>query len=96
MIPTNSPVTRAYTSYISLILIIISIDYFMESTSYFPNSKYILNVVNNYLEIQTAGRKPDITSNHENETARFHGCSPNIQTALFVSDSRTLPSGWGI
>lgn len=96
MIPNECPVTRAFTFYISLILITISIYYLMESTSYFPNSKYKLNIFNNYLEIQARGFTPDITPYYENEALPISYPSPNSKSTELGSDSLTLDSAWGI
>ena len=48
MIPTECPVSRAFTSYISLLINNISINNIKESTSYFPNNKYYLENINKY------------------------------------------------
>ena len=96
MIPTECPVTRAFTFYISLILITISIYYLMESTSYFPNSKYKLILFNNHLEIQARGFTPDLTPYYENEALSISHPNPNSKSSEFGSDSPTLDSEWGI
>lgn len=96
MIPTKCPVTRAYSLYISLILIIISIYLLMESTSYFPNSKYKLKIFNNYLEIQARGLTPDITPYYENEALSISHPNPNSKSTELESVSLTLDSVWGI
>ncbi len=96
MIPTECPVTRAFIFYISLLLIIISIYYLMESTSYFPNSKYKLNIFDNYLEIQARGLTANITPYYENGSPHILDPTPNSKSAESGSDSRTLDSEWGI
>lgn len=96
MIPTECPVTRAFTFYISLILITISIHYLMESTSYFPNSKYKLNILDNYLEIRARGFTTDITPYYENEALSISYPHPNSKSTELGSDSLTLDSAWGI
>ena len=63
MIPTSSPVSRAFTSYLSLYINNISIYKLKESTSYFPYiNNYLLNI-NYYLEIPPQDLTVDLTAN---------------------------------
>ena len=95
MIPINSPVSRAFTSYISLYINNISIYSLKESTSYFPYiNNYLLNI-NNYLEIQARGLTDDLTPYRENETPSMGHPKQVLGRTLKVSDSRTLDSNWG-
>jgi len=96
MIPINSPVSRAFISYISLYINNISIYYLMESTSYFPYINYFLLNINNYLEIQAHGLTDDLTPYRENELHINQHPFPKCRTTLIGSDSRTLDSVWGI
>jgi hypothetical protein len=96
MIPINSPVSRAITSYISLYINNISIYNLKESTSYFPYINYFLLNINNYLEIQARGLTDDLTPYRENETPINQHPIPKCRTTLIGSDSRTLDSVWGI
>jgi hypothetical protein len=96
MIPTNSPVSRAFTSYISLYINNISIYKLQESTSYFPYiNNYLLNI-NYYLEIQARHLTGYLTLYRENETLINQHLNPKCGTTLIRSDSRTLDSDWGI
>ena len=96
MIPINSPVSRAFTSYISLYINDISIYNLKESTSYFPHiNNYLLNI-NNYLEIQARGLTDDLTPYRENKLRINQHPIPKCRTTLIGSDSRTLDSVWGI
>ena len=96
MIPINSPVSRAFTSYISLYINNISTYKLMESTSYFPYiNNYLLNI-NNYLEIQASGLTDDLTPYRENELPINRHPIPKCRTTFIGSDSRTLDSVWGI
>ena len=96
MIPFNSPVSRAFTSYISLYINNISIYNLKESTSYFPYiNNYLLNI-NNYLEIQARGLTDDLTPYRENELPINQHPIPKCRTTLIGFDSRTLDSVWGI
>ena len=96
MIPTNSPVSRAFTSYISLYINNISIYKLQESTSYFPYiNNYLLNI-NYYLEIQARHLTGYLTLYRENETLINQHPNPKCRTTLIGSDSRTLNSVWGI
>ena len=96
MIPINSPVSRAFTSYISLYINNISIYNLKESTSYFPYiNNYLLNI-NNYLEIQARGLTDDLTPYRENELPINQHPIPKCRTTLIGSDSLTLDSVWGI
>lgn len=96
MIPTNSPVSRAFTSYISLYINNISIYNLKESTSYFPYINYYLLNINNYLEIQARGLTDNLTPYCKNETSIIQHPNPKCRTTLIGSDSRTLDSVWGI
>ena len=96
MIPTNSPVSRAFTSYISLYINNISIYKLQESTSYFPYiNDYLLNI-DYYLEIQARGLTEYLTLYRENETPINQHPNPKCRTTLIRSDSPTLDSDWGI
>ena len=96
MIPTKCPVSRAFTSYISLYINNISINNLMESTSYFPNSNYLLFHVNNYLEIQACGLTNHLTPYYENKGSNIVDPTPNAGSIYFSSHTRTLDSGMGI
>jgi hypothetical protein len=96
MIPTKCPVSRAFTSYISLFNNNISINNLMESTSYFPNSNYLLLNINNYLEIQACGLTNHLTPYYENKGSDIVDPTPNARSIYFSSHSRTLDSGMGI
>ena len=95
MIPTECPVSRAFTSCISLLINDISINNIKESTSYFPNNKYYLENINKYLEIQACGLTANITPYYENEAPYILDPTPNTKSAESRSDSRTLDSHWG-
>jgi hypothetical protein len=96
MIPTKCPVSRAFTSYISLYINNISINNSMESTSYFPSSKYYSKNINNDLEIQSLGLTTDLTPYGKNETSTLVDPTPNARSIHFSPHSRTLDSGLGI
>ena len=96
MIPINSPVSRAFTSYVSLYINNISIYNLKESTSYFPYMNYSLLYINNYLEIQARGLTENLTPYCKNETPINQHPIPKCRTTLIGSDSRTLDSVWGI
>lgn len=96
MIPTKCPVTRAFTFYISLLIIYISFNHLIESTPYFPSNNLNLMKVNNYLEIQAGGLTIHLTPYDENETSTFVDPTPNARSIVSASHSRTLDSGWGI
>lgn len=96
MIPINSPVSRAFTYYISLYINYVSIYNLKESTSYFPYiNNYLLNF-NNYLEIQARDLTDYLTPYRENELPINQHPIPRCRTTMFGSDSRTLDSVWGI
>ena len=96
MVPTKCPVTRAFISYVSLLISYISIIYIKESTSYFPNKYSILNIKNkNYLEIQARGLTVDLTPYGENEVPLFPDLRIRTTYPLFVSHSLTTDSKWG-
>ena len=95
MIPINSPVSRAFTSYISLYINNISIYSLKESTSYFPYINYYDLNINYYLEIQARGLTDDLTPYRENETPSMGHPKQVLGRTLKVSDSRTLDSNWG-
>jgi hypothetical protein len=96
MIPINSPVSRAFTSYISLYINNIFIYNLMESTSYFPYIYYYLLNINNYLEIHARGLTDYLTPYRENEIPINQHPIPKYRTTLIGSDSPTLDSVWGI
>jgi len=96
MIPINSPMSRAFTSYISLYINNISIYNLMESTSYFPYINYYLLNINNYLEIHARDLTDYLTPYRENETLINQHPIPKCRTTLIGSDSPTLDSVWGI
>ena len=96
MVLTECPVSRAFTSYISLLVNNISINNIKESTSYFPNNKYYLENINKYLEIQACGLTFDLTPYYENEASTILDPTPNTKSTESESDSRTLDSDWGI
>jgi hypothetical protein len=68
MVPTECPVSRAFTSYVSLInnIYIYNI-LIMESTPYFPKEYIYINNLNNYLEIQPKTLTVGITLKLENK-----------------------------
>jgi len=96
MIPTECPVSRAFTSYISLLINNISNISIKKSTSYFPNNKYYFINIINYLEIQAGGLTADLTPYYENEVPSILDPNPKCGTTLNGSHSRTLDSVWGI
>ena len=63
MIPTSSPVSRAFTSYLSLYINNISIYKSKESTSYFPCINNCLLNINYCLEIPRQNLTVDLTAN---------------------------------
>jgi hypothetical protein len=68
MVPTECPVSRAFTSYVSLINnIYIYNKLIMESTPYFPKNYIYINNLYKYLEIQPNFLTVGITLNLENE-----------------------------
>lgn len=87
MVPTKCPVSRAFISYISLLLINIINIYTKESTSYFP-SKYL--IINKLTEIQpiflTVGRTPNqekigvFERLLKNQTFPFHWSLKSLDT----------------
>lgn len=95
MIPSKCPVTRAFTSYISLLSIYISINNIKESTSYFPNNNYYSIETNNYLEIRARGLTSDITPYYVSEAVTIADPTPNTKPAVLMPRSRTLDSVWG-
>lgn len=97
MVPTECPVSRAFTSYVSLINnIYIYNKLIMESTSYFPKNYIYINNLNNYLEIQPNFLTVDLTPYDENKTPFFWDSNPNSKSTSFVPHSRTMDSAWGI
>lgn len=96
MVPIDSPVSRAYYSYISLDNKYNYLYLLTESTSYFPYEYIYLNNLINYSEIQPKYLTDDFTSYDENTVGKY--CHPNkvSQIALKYSDSRTLDSEWRI
>lgn len=103
MVLTNSPVTRAFISYVSLLysyinnylLVVINI-LLKESTSYFPNSKYYLFNLNNYLEIQARDLTLQITPKYENKVPLFVDLLIRAKSPAFVPHSLNMHSDWGI
>ncbi len=68
MVPTECPVSRAFTSYVSLINNLYNYNIFiMESTPYFPKNYFYINNLNNYLEIQPKFLTVGITLKLENK-----------------------------
>jgi hypothetical protein len=64
MVPAECPVSRAFTSYVSLINnIYIYNKLIMESTPYFPKNYIYINNLYKYLEIQPPKLTVDLTSN---------------------------------
>jgi hypothetical protein len=96
MVPTKCPVSRAFVSYISLLISYISIINIKESTSYFPNNNYLFINNSKYLEILARGLTSDLTPYRENETLINRYPIPKCRTTLIGSDSPTLDSVWGI
>jgi hypothetical protein len=96
MVPTECPVSRAFTSYVSLINNIYNYNkLIMESTSYFPKNYIYINNLNNYLEIQPKFLTVDLTPYDENKTPSIGHPKQVLERTLKVSDSRTLDSEWG-
>ena len=97
MIPINSPVSRAFTFYVSLINNIYNYNkLIMESTSYFPKNYIYINNLNNYLEIQPKFLTVDLTPYDENKTPYIWHPKQVLVRALKASYSRTMASNWGI
>jgi len=97
MVPTECPVSRAFTSYVSLINNIYNYNkLIMESTSYFPKNYIYINNLNNYLEIQPKFLTVDLTPYDENKTPSIWDFKPNSKSSSFVTHSRTMDSNWGI
>jgi hypothetical protein len=97
MVPTECPVSRAFTSYVSLINNIYNYNkLIMESTSYFPKNYIYINNLNNYLEIQPKFLTVDLTPYDENKTPSIWESNPNSKSTRFVPHSRTMDSKWGI
>lgn len=94
MVPTKCPVTRAFISYLSLLISYISIINIKESTSYFPNNNYLVINNNNYLEIQARGLTSDLTPYDENKVPLFPDLSIRATSPLFVPHSLTMDSEW--
>lgn len=96
MVPTKCPVSRAFSSYISLINNIYKYNkLIMESTSYFPKEYIYINILINYLEIQPKYLTDGLTPYDENETPSMGHPKQVLGRTLKVSDSRTLDSHWG-
>ena len=95
MVPTKCPVSRAFVSYISLLISYISIINLKESTSYFPNNNYSIINSNNYLEIQARGLTSDLTPYDENKVPFFSDLRIRATNPLFVAHSLTMDSNWG-
>lgn len=96
MIPTECPVNRAFTLYISLLVSYISINTLKESTSYFPINELLRINIDNYLEIQADGLTLDLTPNDENEVALFPDLSTKATSPTSLPLPPTLDSDWGI
>jgi hypothetical protein len=97
MVPTECPVSRAFTSYVSLLNNIFNYNkLLMESTPYFPKNYIYINNLNNYLEIQPKFLTVDLTPYDENKTLSFWDSNPNSKSTSFVPHSRTMDSDWGI
>ena len=99
MIPTECPVTRAFTSYISLVnnIYLNNINYLLkESTPYFPKEFKTINYFNYSLEIQPKNLTGRLTPYDENKTLPMGHPKQALGRTLKVSDSRTLYSVWGI
>ena len=96
MVPTNSPVSRAYSSYISLDNKYNYLYLLMESTSYFPYECIYKNNLINYSEIQPKYLTGDFTPYDENELDKYCHLNKVFQVVLKQSDSRTLDSEWCI
>lgn len=97
MVPTECPVSRAFTFYVSLINNIYNYNTFiMESTPYFPKNYIYINNLNNYLEIQPKFLTVDLTPYDENKTPSIWDSNPNSKSTSFVPHSRTMDSAWGI
>ena len=94
MVPTKCPVTRAFVSYISLLISYISIINIKESTSYFPNNNYLVINNNNYLEIQARGLTSDLTPYDENKVPLFPEINRRADCPLILPHSRTMDSKW--
>ena len=96
MVPTNSPVSRADSSYISLDDKYNYLCLLMESTSYFPYEYIYKNKLINYSEIQPKYLTGDFTPYDENELGKYRHLNKVFQLVLKQSDSRTLDSEWCI
>jgi hypothetical protein len=94
MVPTECPVSRAFTSYVSLINNIYNYNkLIMESTSYFPKNYIYNNNLNKYLEIQPKFLTVGITLNLENKglilaDARNH--TPSQISGLLSTDTTSI------
>jgi hypothetical protein len=97
MVPTECPVSRAFTAYVSLLNNIFNYNkLLMESTPYFPKNYIYINNLNNYLEIQPKFLTVDLTPDGENKTPSIEHPKQVLGRTLQVSDSRTLDSYWGL
>jgi len=96
MVPTNSPVSRAYSSYISLDNKYNYLYLLTESTLYFPYEYIYINNLINYSEIQPKYLTGDFTPYGENEQGKYRHLNKVFQVVLKQSDSRTLDSEWCI
>lgn len=95
MIPTKCPVSRAFVSYISLLITYISIINIKESTSYFPINNYLSTINDKYLEIQARGLTSDLTPYDENEVQLFSDLGIGATCPRYESHSLTMDSEWG-
>jgi hypothetical protein len=97
MVPTECPVSRAFTAYVSLLNNIFNYNkLLMESTPYFPKNYIYINNLNNYLEIQPKFLTVDLTPYDENKTPSNWDFNPNSKSTSFVPHSRTMDIDWGI
>jgi hypothetical protein len=94
MIPTECPVSRAFTLYISLLISYITINTIKESTSYFPNNEFLRIKNVNYLEIQAEGLTPDLTPYDEIKAPLLPDLRVRVNSPVFVANSLTLNSKW--
>lgn len=95
MIPTKCPVSRAFVSYVSLLISYISIIYIKESTSYFPINNYLSIINDKYLEIQARGLTSDLTPYDENKVPFLSDLCIGATSPTFVSNSLNMDSHWG-
>jgi hypothetical protein len=90
MVPTKCPVSRAFISYVSLLISYISIINIKESTSYFPN-KYF-NLID-LIEIQPKFITGGITLNLENKgliPSETGNHTPSLISGLLSTDTTSI------